>query len=84
MKKRIVILGIGLLFVGVAQAQIFVLEDEQNYRSGTVTDLGVIPENGLTLDQTNEPYTPLGEGVLLLTALGGAYLLGKRNNGRKE
>jgi LPXTG-motif cell wall-anchored protein len=34
------------------------------------------------LDITYDQYAPVGEGIALLTLLGGAYLLGKRR--RKE
>lgn len=69
----------GLLLATAAQAQIFMTDDEQNLRSGSSSgDMGVIPLNGVTYDQTNEPYTPLGGGVLLLTALGGTYLMASR------
>ena len=67
-----------LLLAGAAKAQIFLEESQANNRLGTETDLGVIPQNGVTLDQTNELYTPLGSGVFVLAALGGAYLLGKK------
>lgn len=80
MKKKINILILGLLLSTAAQAQIFMTEDDHNLRSGSSEDLGVVPLNGVNYDQTNETYTPIGEGVLLLAALGGAYLLKKRNN----
>lgn len=79
MKKKINILILGLLLSTAAQAQILMMEDEQNLRSGSSTeDFGVVPLNGVNYDQTNETYTPIGEGILLLSALGGAYLLKKK------
>lgn len=78
MKKRVKILALGLLLTTAAQAQIFMTEDDQNSRMGTQTDLGVIPLNGSMDDQSNETYTPIGEGIILLSAFGGAYLLNKK------
>jgi len=42
----------------------------------------MIPLNGSLIDQANEPFTPIGEGWLLLAALGGAYL--SMNKSRKN
>lgn len=84
MKKIITILAICLFAVSVAHAQIFIIEsNDDNPRSGTETDWGFIPQQWTTNDQANA-YAPLGDGVLLLATLGGAYLLKrKRNNGNK-
>lgn len=79
MKKTITIFSIFLALALPAQAQILLGEDEQSLRAGTESDFGVLPLNGVTYDQTNETYTPIGEGIVLLTVLGTAYLLGKRN-----
>ena len=84
MKKTITIFSIFLALALPAQAQIFFSEDEQSLRNGTESDLGVLPLNGVTFDQTNETYTPIGEGIVLLTVLGTAYLLGKRNLGNNN
>lgn len=82
MKKKINILILGLLLSTAAQAQIFMTEDDHNLRSRSSEVLGVVPLNGVNYDQTNETYTPIGEGVLLLAALGGAYLLKKKKNNK--
>ena len=47
--------------------------------AGSVTWTSIIPFHEVEWDQAN--YAPTGGGILLLTALGGAYLIGKR---RKE
>ena len=65
------------------QAQVF-LDDEDIYARGNGDgnmDIGnIIPQHGIELDQAN--YTPVGEGILLLSVLGGAYLLGKRKKSK--
>ena len=80
MKKRIqiIITTLILLLAGTAQAQVFTMTEEENDRAaGDMDVLGRIPYHGVDYDQANA-FAPLGEGMLLLTALGGCYLLGKR------
>lgn len=77
MKKRIAILTAAMLMAMTAKAQMFTMEDEVNeLREPVAEDHGIIPFHGVEFDQSN--YIPLGDGVLLLAALGGAYLIGKR------
>ena len=83
MKKilKIVIIAAALM-MGAAndsQAQVFIMENESNLREDTEDVLGwpVNPQNGY--GTSNDEYTPLGDGILLLAALGGAYLLKKKN-----
>lgn len=77
MKKRIAILTAAMLMAMTAKAQMFTMENEVNeLREPVAEDHGIIPFHGVEFDQSN--YIPLGDGVLLLTALGGAYLIGKR------
>lgn len=76
MKRRIFILILGLLFVGAVQAQVFIAEDETNDSRILSQEYGVIPYHGVAHDQEN--FVPFGEGVVLLAALGGAYLLRKK------
>ena len=84
MKKRIIssIAILALMFGAVvmpqANAQIFVMDNEEavgvaRNPDGSL-DLPAMPILDVTFDQ----YAPLGEGLLLLTALGGAYLIKKR------
>lgn len=80
MKKRIHILLAALLMAMAIpmQAQILTMDDEENNRAGE--NLGRIPDQWQTHDQAME-FAPIGEGLLVLAALGGAYLIGRR---RKE
>ena len=89
MKKRIIsmmailALMFGPICIPQAPAQILLMdekEEEENERTNTEAselELPTVPELGITIDQ----YAPIGEGIMVLAALGGAYLLGKR---RKE
>lgn len=81
MKKRIItstlLLMLASASVKTAQAQIFILSDEEYHsslRGNQSGNLPIIPGMDVTLDQ----YAPVGSGWLLLGCLGGAYLLGKR------
>lgn len=66
-----------------ASAQVFYLdedEESQNLRNdkgggGEAFGMGIIGHGEVT-DASN--YVPVGSGALLLAALGGAYLLGKK------
>ena len=83
MNKRVLTLAIAMLLAApAAMAQIF-LDDESLTNRGWLGDLdelgNIIPFHEVEWDQAN--YAPAGGGILLLTVLGGAYLLGKR---RKE
>ena len=82
MKKRIAIFTFVMLLAGAMQAQIFINEENSD-RSGyaNVEDIGVIPYHQVEHDQTN--YLPLGNGLLMLSALGGAYLLKKRKTNKQ-
>jgi hypothetical protein len=87
MKKRmisvmtVVALIFGTAMLPKANAQMFILSEEEEIGTSrttiTNTDFPIVPTQNVTYDQ----LAPLGEGILLLTALGGCYLLGKR---RKE
>ena len=81
-KSILFVLLMNIAFVAPAFAQggIFIMEDEEeigHMRTGmTSSDFNfpdVTPDHDTTWD-----YTPLGSGIWLLGALGGAYLLGKR------
>ena len=82
MNKRALTLAMAMLLAAPAMAQIF-LDDESLTNRGWLGDMdelgNIIPFHEVEWDQAN--YTPAGGGILLLTVLGGAYLLGKR---RKE
>ena len=84
MKKTLKILTLILLLATSARAQIYTGEGEGNNRLE-----GLEPSNGLYIDNPNghgygtDYYAPVGEGILLLAALGGVYLI-KKNNDRKS
>ena len=71
-----VLLTVFVLAVGPLKAQIFIADDEFEgmMRKSDPDYILVAPMQGLTTDQ----FTPIGNGVLLLAGLGGAYLLTKR------
>ena len=82
MKKilKIVVIAAALM-TGAAtdgHAQVFIMENESNLREDTEDVLGwpVNPQNGY--GTSNDEYTPVGDGLLLLAALGGAYLMKKK------
>ena len=82
MKKRIITTTLLLMLASVsvnkAQAQIFIMSDEEYYssvRGGTQPgNLPIVPWMDVTIDQ----YAPLGGGIWVLGCLAGAYLFGKR------
>ncbi len=83
MKKRIIAMAAALMMATApAMAQVFIMEEDdyngkrQNTPSGQLSvDLPGIYDSG------EDWYTPVGEGLLVLAGLAGAYLVGKR---RKE
>ncbi len=80
MKKRKHIILAALLMAAIlpARGQILTMDDEENFRTaGELEEWGRIPYHNVDYDQANA-YAPLGEGIFLLGALGGAYLLKKK------
>lgn len=68
-----------ILFMAMSltmKAQVFMLDGDENYREPENPQVFAgLPENyGLGVDW----YTPVGDGIILLAALGGAYLIGKK------
>lgn len=81
MKKLIAIIAALMLATAPAMSQVFIM-DEDEYNNGRArTDANgfgvMVPEQDVTYDQ----YVPVGEGIVVLAGLAGAYLFGKR---RKE
>ena len=79
MKKILLIFTLLLTLAAPMHAQVFMMEDD-NDPNRTVLGNGTygnIIAHGSGYDQAN--FVPLGEGIALLTALGGAYLLRKKN-----
>lgn len=84
-RKTIVLTTLLLSVAVVAQAQIFMTEADLGPRYGAQDPNGIIPLNGTNWDQSNavEEYAPFGNGILLCSAFGMAYLW-KRNKGKKN
>ena len=82
MRKSLMLLVTMLLMAMPMRSQVFLTqEDLDSERDGQWEDIGlIIPIHEQDFDQA-EPYAPVGSGMAVLAALGGAYLLGKR---RKE
>ena len=89
MKKQIltiaIILGLGMTaFADPNGGGLFnrgaVIEDEEYYGAGYNRD-GMLPGLPNHNQQGNQDAVPLGSGIAVLAALGGAYLVAKR---RKE
>jgi len=80
MKKILLILTLLLTLAAPMRAQVFIMEEDENqfrnvFGNGEWNNTIV---HGSADDQTN--YVPLGDGLMLLAALGGAYLLKKKKN----
>jgi len=74
-----------LLFMGMAftaKAQVFMMDGDENYRDpeDPAVFAGLPESFALGVDW----YTPVGDGILLLAALGGAYLLRKKKSNNKN
>ena len=76
-KRNIIIAAMLLALVVPVRAQVFIMEDdespERNVLNGNYSNVIV---HGSVDDQAN--FVPIGNGALLLAALGGAYLLRKK------
>jgi len=83
-RHLIAITALTMLMMGNAQAQIYTGENESNDRINTEDVPGVVPGNGLYIDQSNEPYTPLGEGWMVIAVLGGLYLIKKQKANKAQ
>lgn len=78
MKKILLIFTLFLALAAPMRAQVFIMEEDENefrnvFGNGEWNNIIV---HGSADDQAN--WVPLGEAVLLLSALGGAYLLRKK------
>ena len=78
---RTIVVLLFMAMASMAQAQVFMMDGDENYREPEDPQVFInLPQGyGLGVDW----YTPVGDGVLLLAALGGAYLMGKRKNALK-
>ena len=79
MRKSIILLVTMLLMAVPMRSQVFLTqEDLDSERQGQWEDIGlIIPIHEQDFDQA-EPWVPVGSGIAVLAALGGAYLLGKK------
>lgn len=83
MKKLLFIVVMFFTLAVPIRAQVFVMEEDENefrnvFGNGEWNNVII---HGSSDDQAN--YLPLGDGLMLLAALGGAYLLGKRKKENK-
>lgn len=84
MKKILLLFTLLLTLAAPMRAQVFVMEEDESSRVDNVFGNGQwnnIIVHGSADDQTN--FVPLGSGLLVMTTLGGVYLLGRRNKERK-
>ena len=78
MKKIFAILVILLALAGPTQAQIFIVDAEENLREGEIDPAWwwpFIPGHDAEWDQG---YAPVGSGAALLIGFGAAYLLANK------
>ena len=79
-RNKFIVLGALMMFLVLPmRAQVFLMEEDMESNIRVVGSEFVVPApyQGGDLDQ----YLPLGDGLILLTSFGGAYLLKK---GRKR
>lgn len=79
-KRSIAVISLLLVLTNQAQAQVFLMDEDAggNIRVGESEFVVPVPYQGTDWDE----FLPLGDGALLLTALGGAYLLKKRKKSK--
>ena len=74
-RKTLLVTALSLLMAGYVNAQVFLNEDR--YSQGlTMQTNEILSEIG---EQPGEDHVPVGSGALLLMAMSGAYLFGKKN-----
>lgn len=76
--RKVVVLYLALFaLISSASAQVFELDDNGDRTGATheeLSDLNI----PIHLGNYDQAYAPIGSGVVLLAALGGTYLLGKK------
>ena len=82
MKKILLIFTLFLTLAAPMRAQVFIMEDDENefrnvFGNGEWNNVIV---HGSPDDQTN--WVPLGGGMFLLAAMGGAYLLKRKKENK--
>lgn len=79
MLRRLMAMAVVLVLSATANAQMFEIEDSYgDFNPRVTTETPTLPPGG---DSDFSGYTPLGGGMLLLAALGGAYALKKGRKG---
>ena len=78
MKKILLIFSLLITLAAPMRAQVFIMEEDENefrnvFGNGEWNNIIV---HGSADDQAN--WVPIGNGIILLSTLGGVYLLGKR------
>lgn len=81
-KRFIAVIGLLLVLTNPIKAQVFLMDEDAggNIRIKDSEFTVPVPYQGTDWDEFL--YVPLGDGALLLTALGGAYLLRKRKKSK--
>ena len=76
-RRRVVVLLLLMIVSLTVKAQVFMMEDEAD---GRVLAPAWVPnpQHSASVDY----YLPLGDGILLLAALGGVYLVNKRKKSK--
>ena len=81
MKKKVLAIATVLMMMAVpAMAQVFLDDDDSwNNRNGENSS-ELLVNNPAVYDSGEDWFVPVGEGIMVLAGLAGAYLLGKRKN----
>ena len=81
-RRRVIVLLLFMTMSLTMKAQVFMMDGDENYRDPEDPQVfaGLPEDFGAGVDW----YTPVGDGLLLLAALGGAYLSGKRKNEKNK
>ena len=79
-RRRVIVLLLFMIMSLTMKAQVFMMDGDENYREPENPQVFAgLPENyGLAVDW----YTPVGDGIIVLSVLGGAYLLRKRKENK--
>ena len=81
--KHILLTALLLLTLAAPlRAQVFMMDGDENYRDPEDPAVFVqLPED---YGSATDYYTPIGDGLMLLAALGGAYLLNTKKKTNKK